>query len=152
MTPTRALVVQTTLQGLVRDGIQALRTPDAKLIQSKVRAALCDSLDLDAALKGEYPSAPRWDYLLGHSPSNKVVGLEPHSAKSDEVNLVIRKKKNALDQLKGRTASPRRVERWFWVASGSVQFPDIDRTQKRLAQENIVFVGRELHEKHFRGL
>jgi len=42
------------------------------------------------------------------------------------------------------------IHRWFWVASGTVQFPNVDKVEKRLAEHGITFVGPILKKKHLR--
>lgn len=152
MTPVRKeLKPSSALLPLVHNGLGAVLAVDKARIEETIRTRFADSLDIDSAFAEAAPNQHRWDYLLGDSETKVVVGLEPHSAKQDEVSRIIAKKKNALQQLRAhwKTGSP--VVAWFWVASGDVQFPDVDRTQKQLAQENITFVGKQLRAKHLKG-
>lgn len=149
ITPTRkALVATSSLRPSVVDGIGAMKKADRKLLDSKVRSAFSDSLDLDMALQPKHPQQNRWDYLLGHEPSGEVVGLEPHSAKQDEVSTVIRKRTAALEQLVGHLRDGKKVAEWYWVASGKIQFADIEKTAVRLAENGIKWVGPRLLERH----
>ena len=144
--PTSRLVAK------VSDGLGALNPVDKPRIDVAIKTRFDDSIDVDAAFLEELPNENRWDYLLGDSVSKKVVGLEPHSAKQDEVSRVIAKKTKALEQLRAHWKAGSPVAAWFWVASGDVHFPDTDRNAKRLAEHNITFVGRQLKAKHFKKL
>lgn len=149
MTPTRtALRRESRLTSLVRDGLQALKAADRRLIEEPIKSRLQDSLDIDAAFAETHSNENRWDYLIGDTAPERLIGLEPHSAKSDEVSTVIRKKRRALEQLRHHLKPGKKVWRWFWVSAGAVHFPDTDRVNLQLAQENIQFVGKQLQRKH----
>jgi hypothetical protein len=120
--------------------------------EDAVAAAVADSLDLDAALTAGHEEENRWDYLLGHRPSAKVVAVEPHSAKSDQVSAVIKKKAAACVQLAGHLRAGARVAAWFWVATGKVYFADTEKTRRRLDAEGILFVGARVAERHLAAL
>jgi len=113
-----------------------------------VRAAFGDSLALDDAMLAGHEQENRWDYLLGHTSSGAVVGLEPHSAKQDQVSTVVNKRKAAKDQLQDHLRPGQTVSRWYWVASGDVFFADTDRVRFQLDQNGIEFVGKRLLLKH----
>lgn len=40
------------------------------------------------------------------------------------------------------------VRRWFWVASGRVQFADTERARRRLDEHGIRFVGKVLQARY----
>lgn len=148
MTPIRdALLKSSVLQSRVDDGLGALKKEHKNLIEPAIRARFADSIDIDAAFREAHPSENRWDYLLGDGTGKRVVALEPHSAKSDEVSTVIAKKQQAVVHLREHLKPGRGVARWFWVASGSVQFPSTDAVNLRLASHNITFVGRQLRKR-----
>lgn len=147
-TPIRAaLVPGSSLLPLVEDGITALRK-DRQRIAESARDAFADSLALDEALKPGHEQDNRWDYLLGHLSSGQVVGLEPHSASTNEISRVIQKKKAAQDQLRSHLKTGTTVAHWFWVASGRVDFVPFDKAKLRLDNDGITFVGKELLSKH----
>lgn len=149
MTPIRRqLRSDSTLLDELKSGLGALKAVDRSRIEEAIKARFGDSLDADAAFLSVAPSENRWDYLLGDEVSKQIYGLEPHSAKQDEVSTVIAKKRRALEHLRRHWRAGSPVVAWFWVASGSVQFPDVDRNMKRLAQEGITFVGKQLQKKH----
>jgi len=133
----------------VQDGIDAVSKPHRKFIDKTNRNAFGDSLALDDALRHIHASQNRWDYLLGCGKSGTtVIGLEAHSAKTDEVSTVINKRKAAIDRLAGHVKEGAKVKRRFWVASGAVDFADTEKTRRRLDQNGIEFVGTRLMSKH----
>jgi hypothetical protein len=142
------LVRHSRLGPLVANGLQALKPADRRLIEESIKNRLEDSLDLDAAFLEAHSNENRWDYLLGDCIGERIIGLEPHSAKSDEVSTVIRKKQRALEHLRGHLKPGKKVWRWFWVSAGAVHFPHTDRVNLQLAQHNITFVGKQLLKKH----
>ncbi len=145
----RVLKPASSLVQAVRTGLQALRSGDLRYIDRRVKQQFADSLNLDVALKAQYANDPRWDYLLGHAPSEKVVGLEIHPARGGgEVNKVIAKKRAALKQLRKHLVAEQRVAQWCWAASGETDLSPTDRRHKLLNQAGIIFVGRRLRPKH----
>ncbi len=122
----------------------ALLRRDVELIHKDARSFVGDSLDLDAAAREEFPEDNRWDYLLSLPEMEKIVGLEPHSAKDDLVSVVIRKKKNAESYLRNHLKSGVKVANWFWVSHGKVSFSRMDPVRRRLDQNGIEFRGRQL--------
>ncbi|MBI5528303.1 MAG: hypothetical protein HY897_18375 [Deltaproteobacteria bacterium] len=150
-TPLRgALRATSSLLALVHDGLGAVKSADKKCLAPGVGASLADSLDLDAAMHEDHPEENRWDYLLGHAPSGEVVGVEPHSARQHEITTVIRKKEAARRHLAGHFRAGRRVSRWLWVASGRVHFANTERTRRRLDEHGILFVGKQVLERHLK--
>jgi len=148
-TPIRvALVAGSTLHTLVHDGLGAIKDDHRGYIHESLRAEFSDSLDLDEAMRPEHNPEYRWDYLLGHRPSTAVVGLEPHSARADEISTVIAKRKAARDQLRSHLKPDARIEAWLWVASGKVHFAETEKARRRLDQNGIQFVGTKVLRKH----
>jgi len=150
MTRTRQVGAASPVLALagLKSGLSALRKADRALIDHDVRQTFAESLDLDSALRARHPQDRRWDYLLGHAPSTSMVGLEPHSAKQDEISAVIAKRRAALAYLRDHLRPGKRVVSWFWVASGRVFFADTEKARRRLDQAGIKFVGTRLLEKH----
>lgn len=140
------------LREAIRKGLGALESGHRSYVDGPIRTAFDESVDIDAALKSEAPTDNRWDYLLGHDESSEVVGLEPHSANTKEISVVIAKKKAALDQLRPHLKSGKRVARWFWVASGKTSFLPHEKCVLQIQQAGIDFVGRSLKEKNLKGL
>lgn len=151
-TPIRgALAKDSSLRAEIQDGIGAVKPSHRKYLASDVRRAFADSLDLDAALQGQHPQENRWDYLLGHEVSVEVIGVEPHSAKQDEISTVIKKKEAAKIQLSTHLAPGKRVSKWLWVASGKVHFANTEKARYRLDQCGIEFIGGRVLAKHLPG-
>jgi hypothetical protein len=148
-TPIRmALVPTSRLHDRVKKGLQAVKRDHVTdHLDAKVRSAFKDSLDLDEAFREGHEGEHRWDYLLGHTRSKEIVGLEPHSAREDQIRTVIAKRNAAKDQLRGHLKPSKRVRDWLWVASGTVYFTDTESVRMRLDQNGIKFVGRRVREK-----
>jgi hypothetical protein len=144
----RALRQDSNLLGKVSDGLDAMQSAHRAYLDATIRSTFADSLDLDDAVRPSHPQENRWDYLLGHGPSGEVVGLEPHSAKHDEITTVINKRAAAQQQLKGHLREGARVSKWLWVASGKVHFADTEKAKRQLDQSGIEFVGKMVMVKH----
>ncbi len=149
---SRALGAGSTLRGAVRSGLGAVRPMHRSKIDDTAKAEFADSMDLDEAMRSAHPRANRWDYLLGHAKSGKVVALEPHSAQSHEVKVVVAKKEAARAQLAAELSQGSKVARWFWVASGKVDFVPFEKAVRQLDQSGITFVGKQLSRKHLADL
>ncbi len=149
MTPVRgALRPESRLLPLVQDGLDGLESSHKAFIATDIRAQFADSLNLDEAMRPGHEQENRWDYLLGHGPTSKVIGLEPHTARLDEISTVIAKKKAAMVQISPHLRAGVRVHAWFWVASGRVLFADTEGARLRLDQAGITFAGKQLLPKH----
>lgn len=152
-TPIRAgLTATSSLRPLVEDGVQALLREHRGMITEDIRSSFTDSLDIDDGLKKGREQENRWDYLLGHEPSQTIVAIEPHSAKNDQISTVIAKRRRALDQLRDHLRPGVAVLRWYWVASGRVDFSPLDKATFRLANNGITFIGRALRRKDLPGV
>lgn len=124
----------------VADGLGAVRKTDRNCFDMTIRQTFVDSLDLDKAMQLGHEQANRWDYLLGHAPSDNVVAVEPHSAKHDEITTVINKRTAAREHMKEHLRDGARIAKWLWVASGKVYFADTEKARRRLDQHGIEFV------------
>ncbi len=147
-TPIRgALIEGSSLSSLVLDGLGAVESAHRNYLDEKIRPLFADSLELDKAMEREHPNDHRWDYLLGHAPSGRVIAVEPHSARSDQVTTVIAKRAQALTHLRGHLRKDSKVAEWIWVASGRVDFSPFDRVKRRLDSAGIRFVGAQVKAK-----
>jgi hypothetical protein len=106
-----------------------------------VKRTVHDSLDLDAATSAEHPEANRWDYILSVRANDNLVGVEPHSARDDQVTTVIAKKQHSAQVLRDHLKAGSRVSAWIWVSSGRVKFSKMDPAIRRLDQNGIRFAG-----------
>lgn len=147
-TPAReALEDNSYLVNHVQDGLGAIKDKDKKLIDASIRTQFADSLDTDEAFRVGRDQEPRWDYLLGHENRN-LIAVEPHSAKTDEIQAVINKKRALRQQLNGHLKDGIHISKWLWVASGTVCFPRGSKHEIKLSQSGIRFVGRCVMTKH----
>lgn len=137
-----ALHSSSHLRGSVAAGIGALPKSERSLIAQDQRSRVGDSLDLDEASRAEHPNSNRWDYLLSLADCSQIIGLEPHSARDDEIGTVIAKKRQALQYLQQHLPSNRAVRRWYWVSPGPVRFAITEKAIRRLSQAGITFAGR----------
>lgn len=147
-TPVReALAAQSTIKALVQDGMGAVKDKDKKFIDASIRTQFADSLDTDEAFRVGRDQEPRWDYLLGHE-NRSLIAVEPHTAKTDEIQAVINKKVSLKQQLDGHLKDGKHISKWLWVASGTVCFPRGSKHEIKLSQSGIRFVGRCVMTKH----
>lgn len=138
MSLNNAFVPKSTLRPHVQKECQAIAAKHRGLLTNGLRQTVQDSLDLDAATSAQYPRAHRWDYVLGLR-GNKLVGVEPHSARDDEVSTVIAKKQQASQVLRAHLQPGWHVSAWIWVSSGRVRFSKMDPAIRRLDQNGIRF-------------
>lgn len=147
-TPIRkGLKPDSPLQADVKNALGAVKSVDKDLVSVGTRKDFGDSLDLDGSLRATHPQAPRWDYLLGHTPSGTLVGVEPHPATNAEIEVVIQKRVAARTQLRGQLKPEVNVARWLWVASGKSDFLPHEKKVLYLAENGIAFVGRQVNAK-----
>ncbi len=139
-----ALVTTSALRLLVQQGLGALVAADRGLIAVGERPKVGDSIDFDSATRPEFPQSHRWDYLMSVPAAAQIVGLEPHTAKDSEINVVIAKKQNAQAYLRGHLHAKHRVAKWIWVTHGTVGFSKMERARRLLDQSGIAFEGRLL--------
>jgi len=132
----------------VRDGLGAVIKPHLIYFDESIRRTFADSLNIDNALKEGREQEHRWDYLVGHGPSNKVIAVEPHSAENSEITTLINKRSAARRQLQNHICKEQQVAKWIWVASGKVHLTPLEKATFILAQNGIEFVGRKITNKH----
>jgi len=140
------------LLGLVEDGLSAVSGRHRAHLADEIKNAFTDSLEIDENLKDGRDRENRWDYLLGHGALSCVIGMEPHTAKDQEVKTVIRKKQSAQQQLREHLQKGTRIEEWYWVASGKNRFLDTEKTRRLLDQNGICFICPKLHAKDLANL
>lgn len=76
----------------VRPGLQALGANSLRVTMTAASRAV-HSVDLDRALRQQYPNDPRWDYGVEwrRGRAHEIAWLEVHPATSGEVTTVLRK-------------------------------------------------------------
>lgn len=132
------------LRAHIETGLHALSQRDVRLVAESERSKVGDSIDLDAATRAEFPEAHRWDYVISLPASSQLVGIEPHAARESEISVVVAKKRHALEYLKNHLRAGYSIAKWFWVSHKSVHFSRMEPAQRRLNQNGITFVGRNL--------
>jgi hypothetical protein len=80
------------LAATLRNGLQALGPNSARVTMTPGSQAV-HSVDLDDALRQQYPRAPRWDYGVQwrRGQSHQIAWVEVHPATSGEVAAFLRK-------------------------------------------------------------
>jgi hypothetical protein len=146
--PVKRALGKSYLAASVRAGLQALPDDTRDRIAENLRSDFVDSIDLDAATRERHANDERWDYLLGHALSSKIIGIETHSASTSQVSKVINKRTKSIDHTRAEFVEGAYVAAWYWVASGRVDFVPHEKTVNRLAQNGIQFVGTRLEKKH----
>ena len=148
LSPVRdALEGESSLHSKVMNGLGAMKPKDIDFIDSEIRRKFQDSIDTDLAFIECHRQDHRWDYLLGHD-SQILVAVEPHSAKTDEISVVIRKKDALQRQMRSHLKAGKGISKWLWVASGSTDFQKVSQARIKLSQHGISFVGRKVMAKH----
>jgi len=122
---------------------------DRSLIALNERPKIGDSLDLDGALRQDFPHANRWDYVFSVPAVSRLIALEPHSAKDSEISVLIAKKRHASAQLRLYLQPKYGVSDWLWVSHGRTSFSRMEQATRRLAsprlaQEGIRYLGRSV--------
>ena len=141
MSLNSAFIQNSTLRPHVQIGCEAIARKHRALITEDLKGTVQDSLDLDSATAAQFPTANRWDYVVAVRASGRLVGIEPHSARDDEIATVIAKKQQATQVLSEHLIAGRRVTAWIWVSSGRVKFSKMDPAIRRLDQNGIRFAG-----------
>lgn len=150
--PVRDALKSSYLAVSIQSGLQAVPGDKRKHIAESVRSEFLDSLDLDEASRSRHPTDARWDYLLGHEPSSRVIAIETHSAETSQVSKVIQKRTASLLHLRGQLTAGHHIAAWYWAASGRVDFLPHEKTMIRLSENGIQFVGGRLEAKHLASL
>ncbi len=149
VTPVLTILrADSSLRAEVKTGLGAVERAHLDRFHESVRSLFSDSLDIDKNLQKGREGENRWDYLLGHDRSKSVIAVEPHSAKQQEVSVVIRKKEMARGQLAPHLVDGAKIVKWIWVASGRNQFASTEKARLQLDQKGIEFVCPQLLGKH----
>lgn len=126
-----------------RSGLQALRDADRIHVNSENPRTLAGSVDVDAALRSQYPVAARWDYVVAgrQGEAEYLHWIEVHPASSTGNVKELEKKLEWLAAwLKDQPLAT--YPRCFvWVASGRCTLHQHSRELKRLAGKGLLFRG-----------
>ena len=166
-TPVRkALRADSPLHENVANGLGAVMSAHRDHFDTSVRPEFTDSLDIDEAFKFGREQEHRWDYLVGHAPSGRIVGVEPHSAENSEITTVVMKVRAARAtpgsfarrRIRGEMAmgcfgkGAIRTDGEGEVYIGAKWYPvaPMEKARFTLAQNGIQFVGRRVTNKHLK--
>jgi hypothetical protein len=136
-----ALIPNSSLRPSVINGAGAIKRKDSQLFSVPGKQMISDSLDLDKAVELQYPNDNRWDYLFSLRTLNKLVAVEPHTAKDDQISVVIEKKKKALIHIRGHFHPQHNIANWIWIPSKKVSFSRMENARRRLDKHGIEFNG-----------
>jgi len=128
-------------------GLRALRKADKQHVTAEDPRRIRGSVDIDTTVRKEYPNDSRWDYAIGHQPSNVkgevIYWIEVHPASNGEVKVVIAKLQWLKKWLKESASDLNELRReYIWLASGKTSFTRSSPQQKRIAQQGLQFQGR----------
>ena len=135
------------VDGALRAGIQALSPSHRRQVRVKNARRLRGSIDVDKALSGSMPNAPRWDYGIGLSGSrdDRAVWVEFHPASSSHVDDILKKHAWLRGWLRDRAPLLSHLPREFkWVATGGVALRPGSPQRHRAAAAGIRFCGSHL--------
>lgn len=131
------------LAGHLKVGLQALGSESSK-VQVSPGDQATHSLNLDAAIRQQYPNSPRWDFGIGISRGmrHRVAWVEIHPATSGEVQAVINKLNWLRDWISQDPACTGTVS-YHWVATNAGVHIDTAR-QRRLAAAGLTMPRRNV--------
>lgn len=145
MTFRNAVQESPDLRGAWRPGLGALGT-DSRHVAANDPRTIAGNVHIEECLKKSRKTERRWDYAVGHKPSNRgtevVYWIEVHPAYDHEIK-VVKEKLNSLHKWL-RTSAPRLNEMdsdFVWVASGDTSFTKGSKQVRRLAEEGLSFHG-----------
>jgi hypothetical protein len=142
-----ALTNPSPLKKLIKEGLGAVENSHKKYFDDDIRDLFSDSIDIDKAFLVGHESENRWDYLLGYTENSSIIGVEPHSAKTQEISTVCKKAESAKEQLRGHLKPGKHVKKWLWVASKKVEFLDMEKAMFSLANHGVYFCGCKVKRK-----
>lgn len=99
------------------------------------------SLDIDTALKEQYPTSHRWDYAIEYD--DNVFFIEVHPANTSEIQIVLSKlawlrqwlqrEAPLIDKLKSIQKNP-----FYWIATQNIQILKSSSQYRNLAQQKLL--------------
>jgi len=135
------------LNGAWRQGLQAFSGANKEHVDAEDTGRLAGSVDVDSALAERCPNDSRWDYGIGHRPTNligeMVYWIEIHPASSGEVKVVLAKLAWLQGWLRDSAPRLRAMRRAFiWISSGKTSFTLTSPQQKQFALLGLRHRGR----------
>ena len=132
------------LKEALKPGLKALGANSSKIRPNSSQK--CEgSVDIDAAVRRQYPNSPRWDYALGYDGKTHLI--EVHPAETHEVASLLKK----LQWVKNFLAedAPKLNEepkQFHWIASGRGAILPNSPQARRLAKQGIKVIGQLILE------
>lgn len=128
----------------VAEGLDALpkrEVQDRIAFRQKTGTGEIHSIDIDAAMRADYPTSERWDYGICYGKTvKKVIFIELHKAESGEVRKLINKQR----WLKGLlTGSPLQEHRWYWLPTGKTSILPSSTYARKLTAARILLVRKD---------
>jgi hypothetical protein len=136
------------LNGKWKKGLRALRAEDKRhvRIQDASEARLRGSVDIDSALRDQYPNANRWDFAIGYQHTDRrdefIYWVEFHTGSDNQIGVVLRKLEWLKTWLRAEGWELARFEKLFvWVPSGATSFTQGSPQVKSLVTRGIFYSG-----------
>jgi hypothetical protein len=128
----------------VVEGLEALpkrEVQDRIEFRQKTGTGEIHSVDIDGAMRADYPTSERWDYGICYGRTvKKVVFIELHKAESGEVRKLINKQR----WLKGLlTGYPLPEHRWYWLPTGKISILPNSTYARQLTAARILLVRKD---------
>jgi hypothetical protein len=134
----RAVESTESIPGAYQPGIQALKAEHRRGLNNGQVAT--GSIDLDSAIRTQFPQDHRWDYGIGipdASQKEKVLWLEVHHAASGETERVIRKLESLKSWLREHSSELNALPKVFvWQLSNKEHSPNDRRKRNQLAAKH----------------
>lgn len=137
-----SLKTTSSLRDEIRLGLDALTREHRSLIAESERTRVEDSLDFDNAVRAEHGQENRWDYIVSVPGGLGLVGIEPHSASTAEVSVVIAKKTFTANYLRAHLVPGHSISTWLWVSKGRANFARLEAVRRRLSKNGIEYRGK----------
>jgi hypothetical protein len=118
-------------------GLKGLGANSAKIKLTDNRK--CEgSVDIDTSTLQKYPQANRWDYLFSYE--GKVYFVEVHSAKTDDVSVVLKKLNWLKEWLNTEAPEIKKLKAnqpYFWIQSNKFDIPKTSKQYRIIAQNGL---------------
>lgn len=128
------------IQNGYRKGLQALGA-NSKYVSANNNSQIEGSVDIDNATHAKYPTASRWDYVVGYNEVLYFIEVHPASSGKNVDEMLA--KYNWLKSWLSQNASLLNAnpnKKYRWVRTGKVSIPTSQATRK-LQQAGISPVG-----------
>lgn len=135
----------TALAPYVKEGLTALANGDIGHIEKQQRSRCHQCANFEKYVKESVnQNVPTWDYLVSVGTSlrySETDALEVHRCEPEQVATVLAKLEWSDNHLRENFPDVD-VQRWIWIASGSVGIVDGTPESFQLAQSGITLVSK----------